>query len=166
VAAAEALGVKQEAMAAGLASFRPAFGRQEEVNFRGKKVKILLSKNPAGFNEALRAVKESEQKGPLLLVLNDRVPDGRDVSWIYDVDFEELQNYPFPIFAAGDRAYDLGLRLKYGEVGGVGVCEGLKEGVLKAVGETGERETLWILPTYSAMLEVRKVLTGRGISED
>ncbi len=142
---AQVLGIKNP----DFSNFKPAFGRSEEVGG----AKILLSKNPAGFNESLRTVINSKRKGPLLLVLNDRIPDGTDVSWIWDVDFEELQEYKFPIFVSGDRKLDLALRLKYGGVGGFEVCD------LKEVAE----RAIWILATYSAMLEVRKILTGKAI---
>lgn len=137
---AKVLGIKNPKFA----NFRPAFGRSEEIG----KTKILLSKNPAGFNESLRTVLNSPRKGPLYLALNDRVPDGRDVSWIWDVDFEVLRKYPYPIFVGGDRALDLALRLKYAEV----PCK-IEE----------KLDATWILPTYSAMLDIRKKLTGKKI---
>lgn len=124
--------------------FKPAFGRSEEIG----RTKILLSKNPAGFNESLRTVVNSKRRGPVYLVLNDRIPDGRDVSWIWDVDFEMLKDYEDQIFVGGDRALDLAVRLKYAEVP-------------FSVGE--KFDAAWILPTYSAMLDVRKMLTGRKI---
>lgn len=125
-----------------LSGFHPAFGRQEQIG----NTKILLSKNPAGFNESLKTV--LAKPGPLLLALNDRIPDGRDVSWIWDVDFEMLQNYKFPVYVSGDRKLDLALRLKYAEV-------------KFTLGEN--LNVSWILATYSAMLEIRKKLTGKKI---
>jgi lipid II isoglutaminyl synthase (glutamine-hydrolysing) len=124
--------------------FKPAFGRMEEIG----QTKILLSKNPAGFNESLRTIINSKRSGPLLLVLNDRIPDGRDISWIWDVDFEVLQKYKHPVFVSGDRKLDLALRLKYAEV----PCE-IKH----------DLNVSWILATYSAMLDIRKELTGKKI---
>ncbi|MCL4397561.1 MurT ligase domain-containing protein [Patescibacteria group bacterium] len=146
--AAEELGIKNP----DFSKFEPAFGRSEEI--RG--VKILLSKNPAGFNESLRTVIGSSRKGPLYLVLNDRIPDGQDISWIWDVDFEMLQKWSFPINVGGDRVYDLALRLKYAGINSdlLRIHTDLKEGLKDAV---------WVLATYSAMLEVRKILTGRKI---
>lgn len=138
------LGLSETQIVRGLKAFVPAFGRSEKIG----NTRIVLSKNPTGFNESLRAVLGSKEKGPLLLVLNDRVPDGRDVSWIWDVDFEVLQNYPDPIFVSGDRALDLGVRLKY-----AGVKFNLGENL----------DVSWILPTYSAMLDIRQKLVGRKI---
>lgn len=137
--AAKSLGVEAD-----FADFSPAFGRQEKVG----ETQLLLSKNPAGFNESIRTVLESKRKGPLLLVLNDRIPDGRDVSWIWDVDFETLRGFKYPIYVSGDRKFDLALRLKYAEVPAT-IEENLN--------------VSWILPTYSAMLDIRKKLTGKKI---
>lgn len=128
-----------------LAGFNPAFGRQEQIG----ETKIFLSKNPAGFNESLRTVLELNAKY-ILLALNDRVPDGRDVSWIWDVDFEMIPKN-INLFASGDRALDLAVRLKYA---------GLKSQI---VTEIPQVENLFILPTYSAMLNIRKELTGKKI---
>lgn len=175
---AHILGLPDDTIREGLKRFTPAFGRQEELVFQGKAVKILLSKNPTGFNESIRTVLASEKKGPLLLLLNDRIPDGTDVSWIWDVDFEVLSGYPYPIIVSGDRVFDLGLRLKYAgldekpEAGNRNpdknhiLFETVQEpdtAVGKAIGCVEKNQTLWILPTYSAMLDVRKVLTGKKI---
>lgn len=147
-AVADVLGVRPD-----LTGFHPAFGRQEQFNINGRKVQIFLSKNPAGFNESLRTVIELRAKN-ILLALNDRIPDGRDVSWIWDVDFESLANYGESVVCSGDRAYDLGLRLKYADVKNMRIEANLKKAVECAT---------FVLPTYSAMLEIRKILTGRKI---
>lgn len=158
VQTARLLKIGLEKISAGLDKFEPAFGRMEKI---GNTI-ILLSKNPAGFNESLRTVVNSNKKGPLLLVLNDRIPDGKDVSWIWDVDFETLQNYPGKIIVAGDRAYDLGLRLKYAGVPKTQINTNLR-GALREVLRGIKGDKGWILATYSAMLEVRKILTGKKI---
>ncbi|MDO8451317.1 MAG: Mur ligase family protein [bacterium] len=167
------LGLSDETIADGLMQFTPAFGRLETIEKNGKRVKILLSKNPAGYNESLRTVLESDQKGPLLLVLNDRIPDGRDVSWIWDVDFEVItddehmmkKHDEHMIIVSGDRCYDLALRLKYAGISMNRLMEvpDLKNALRQALDSTKIGETLWVLPTYSAMLEVRKLLIGRRI---
>lgn len=130
---------------AGLTGFTPAFGRQEDVNG----VKIFLSKNPAGFNESIRTAIELGAKN-ILIALNDRIPDGRDVSWIWDVDFEMLPKTSH-LFVSGDRALDMAVRLKYSD---------LKTTVVTEIPDVPH---LFILPTYSAMLEIRKKITGRKI---
>lgn len=158
----EKLGLGREKITAGLAKFTPAFGRGESFSLNGgKTVRILLSKNPTGFNESLRTVLSSGAR-ELLLVLNDRIPDGRDVSWIWDVDFELLRGGTQKVLVSGDRTYDLALRLKYAEVACAPVPE-LSRALAQSFESLGSNETLWILPTYSAMLEVRKILVGRKI---
>lgn len=152
-----------------LSTFTPAFGRMEEIIFHGKKVKVLLSKNPTGFNESIRTMLAAKQKGPLMVLLNDRIPDGRDVSWIWDVDFEKLESYDRPIVISGDRALDMGVRLKYASKFLISkskilnIILNLNKAVNTALELTKNDDTLWILATYSAMLDVRKILTGKKI---
>ncbi|MCL4389838.1 MAG: MurT ligase domain-containing protein [Patescibacteria group bacterium] len=134
-----------------ITAFSPAFGRMEKIG----NARLLLSKNPAGFNESLRTVLDAKERGPVLLVLNDRIPDGRDVSWIWDVDFENLTNYRECITCSGDRVYDLALRLKYAGISNMRIVPNLGDAV---------KNQSWILATYSAMLEVRKILTGKKIN--
>lgn len=179
-ATAESIGIPQDAIIRGLATFTPAFGRMESLQYEGKMVRILLSKNPTGFNESIRTVLSSDKKGPMLLLLNDRIPDGTDISWIWDVDFELLHDLPHPIFISGDRAYDMGVRMEYAlrddghidkkqqqgtddDEKKMAVEQDLQDAVQRAVRVTGDAETLWILATYSAMLDVRKILTGKKI---
>lgn len=152
-------------------NFRAAFGRAEELDVNGKHVRILLSKNPVGMNETIRAVNDIQKNGGAstkLLVLNDRTPDGTDVSWIWDVDTEKLVASGGTVVVSGDRVYDMALRLRYSETDGQNnfkliVKEDLKEAIATALEQTPANETLHILPTYSAMLEVRGFLTGRQI---
>lgn len=161
VALSRSLGIKEMIIKKSLVSFVPAFGRQEEIIVGKKKVKLFLSKNPAGFNASLRTVKEMGAKH-IFLVLNDRVPDGRDVSWIWDVDFEMLLQDEHIITTSGDRGYDLALRLQYADVKPF-VEPNLEKALLHALEVLPSDKTLYILATYSAMLEARKILTGRKI---
>ncbi len=161
---ARTLGLSNAQIKEGLVKFTPAFGRMETVVASGRRVKILLSKNPTGFNESLRTVSQSVDQGPVLLVLNDRIPDGTDVSWIWDVDFEQFKNFS-KYMVSGDRVYDLALRLKYADIDAkkIEVAESLEHAIDQSVYSVKENEVLWILATYSAMLDVRKILTGRKI---
>ena len=171
-AVCRSLGVSTEHIKEGLKLFTPAFGRMETIVASGKRVKILLSKNPTGFNESLRTAIHAGAH-TILLVLNDRIPDGRDVSWIWDVDFELLkqdehvrvERDKHMIYISGDRCYDMGLRIKYAGLkrDEYHVELSLPEAIQQALGEIDDKETLWVLPTYSAMLDVRKILTGRKI---
>lgn len=149
-----------------LSEFAPAFGRQEEIIYKGRKVFILLSKNPAGFNQSIQTVAEltKNKQANFLVILNNRIPDGLDVSWIWDVDFKPILEIASSIFIAGDRLYDLNLRIKYeGYKNKIIVNENLNEIIEKIVNETKVGERLYVLPTYSAMLEVRKILLGRKL---
>lgn len=159
------LGLSDEKIKHSLKSFSPSFGRLEKINYRGRAVTVLLSKNPTGFNESLRIILSDRGDNNLLLVLNDRIPDGRDVSWIWDVDFEQLGNTDKPIHVAGDRVFDLALRLKYAGVRTslIQAQANLDKALESAVKETAGDGNLWILATYSAMLDVRKILTGKKI---
>jgi UDP-N-acetylmuramyl tripeptide synthase len=119
------------------------------------------------MNETIRAVNQAGGQTKLL-VLNDRIPDGTDVSWIWDVDTEKLVQQGGTLVVSGDRVYDMALRLRYSQPeynNGLHliVKEDLKEAIATALDRTPDCETLHILPTYSAMLEVREILTGRKI---
>lgn len=185
VSVARALNIGEETVRQALKDFVPAFGRQEEFVIAGKKIKIFLSKNPAGFNASLRTVLELKPKA-MLFVLNDRIPDGRDVSWIWDVDFETIPE-SVKVIVAGDRVYDMALRIKYSQKNqkakinpstslragmqnnnskfknSVQVETDLRKAIHLGLDRVENGEPLYILPTYSAMLEVRKILKGRKI---
>ncbi|MBW4686176.1 MAG: Mur ligase family protein [Komarekiella atlantica HA4396-MV6] len=167
VTAAIELGVDEATIRDTINNFQAAFGRAEDLVINGKRVRILLSKNPVGTNETIRVVTQSTDK-TTLLVLNDRTPDGTDVSWIWDVDTEKLVERGGTLVVSGDRVYDMALRLRYSEKStptnlNLIVEEDLKQAIATALEHTPNNETLHILPTYSAMLEVREVLTGRKI---
>ncbi|MEH2154328.1 Mur ligase family protein [Nostoc sp.] len=165
--AAIELGVDEATIRDTINNFQAAFGRAEDLVINGKRVRILLSKNPVGTNETIRVVTQSTDK-TTLLVLNDRTPDGTDVSWIWDVDTEKLVERGGTLVVSGDRVYDMALRLRYSQKSlesnlNLIVEEDLRQAIATALEHTPENETLHILPTYSAMLEVREVLTGRKI---
>ncbi len=167
VTAAQELGVDEVTIRDTINNFQAAFGRAEDLVINGKKVRILLSKNPVGTNETIRVVTQSTDK-TTLLVLNDRTPDGTDVSWIWDVDTEKLVERGGTLVVSGDRLYDMALRLRYSQKSpestlNLIVEPDLKQAIATALEHTPNNETLHILPTYSAMLEVREVLTGRKI---
>ncbi len=162
VGVAKILTISDKEIRQSLNSFKPAFGRQEEFTTNGKKIKIFLAKNPAGFNASLRTVLERQPK-TILLVLNDRIPDGRDVSWIWDVDFEMIPEKT-AVIVSGERVYDMALRIKYAQkLQMMKIEPDLNNAILAGLKKMTKGETLYILPTYSAMLEVRKILGGRKI---
>jgi UDP-N-acetylmuramyl tripeptide synthase len=158
-----ALGLPLAAVRSGIARFRPAFGRQELLRIDGREVRILLGKNPAGVNQVLRLLTAGEPGLNLLLLLNDRIADGRDVSWIWDVDYELLAGRVRTAVVSGDRALDLALRLKYAGLGTeLAVETDPRAALRRAVAGTPAGETLNVLPTYTAMLEVREQLARIG----
>ena len=161
-ALASALGIAPATIAAGLAATPPVFGRGERVALDGRELVILLIKNPAGANEVLRLLGAQDGAHDVLGVLNDRIADGRDVSWIWDADFETLAARVRHATCAGTRAAELALRLKYAGVPAerITVTADLEAALAGALAQTtGE---LYALPTYTAMLALRELLTRRG----
>ena len=161
-ALASALDIAPATIAAGLAATPPVFGRGERVALDGRELVILLIKNPAGANEVLRMLGAQDGAHDVLGILNDRVADGRDVSWIWDADFETLAARVRHATCAGTRAAELALRLKYAGVPGerITVTPDLEAALAGALTQsTGE---LYALPTYTAMLALRELLTRRG----
>ena len=164
VAAASTMGIPLSRSAAALHSFSPAFGRMERTIVGGRQAVLLLAKNPTGFNEVLRTAIRFGHATSFLIALNDRIADGQDVSWIWDVDFEQLNGVARHIVVTGDRALDLRVRLKYAEIPNdrIEVVPGWQSALAAAAAATPESQTLFILPTYTAMLELRGVLTRDG----
>jgi UDP-N-acetylmuramyl tripeptide synthase len=161
-------GVSLERVREGLESMRAAFGRVEVIEVSGKPVSILLIKNPAGANEVLRTLLlESNDGGiDLWLALNDRIADGRDVSWIWDADFELLADGVRRVICAGTRAPEMALRLKYAgwPQDSIEVIQPIESSLDQAVSAAPTR--LFALPTYTALLELRTLLSRRGLAAD
>ena len=160
-----ALGAPLAAVHAGLQAVAPAFGRAETVHVGGRELSILLVKNPAGANEVLRTLVLETGQHDLLCVLNDKTADGRDVSWVWDADFEVLAHRVSRAVCSGTRAAEMALRLKYAGVPPerIEVVPSLENAVDRAVGIADDR--LIALPTYTAMLELRELLARRGLVE-
>jgi len=157
------LGVGLETVTAGLESVTAAFGRAETVTVGPLELSILLVKNPAGANEILRTL--ALEPGPLdvLAILNDRIADGRDVSWVWDADFELLSGRVRRVTCSGIRAAELALRLKYAGVPPerLHVAPALRDALDSAVADAGSGR-LFVLPTYTALLELHELLASRG----
>lgn len=168
IAAALELGIATERIAPALSEMRGAFGRVETIAIGAKRISVLLVKNPAGTNEVLRTLKLEAAGGQLDLwiALNDRIADGRDVSWIWDADFELLAGRVRRIVCAGTRAPEMALRLKYAgwPEESIAVEPGIEASLDRGVAEAPEQ--LFALPTYTALLELHKVLSGRGLTKD
>ena len=159
-----ALGTPLESIRAGLEGFSAAFGRFERIAQGQKTIVILLIKNPAGANEALRTL-ETGVPPVLVIALNDAIADGQDVSWIWDVDFEPLLPHTQRVVATGERAAELGLRLLYGGLPNdrLEVVPALAEALDRGLELTDAGGELVVLPTYTAMLALRAILTERGL---
>jgi UDP-N-acetylmuramyl tripeptide synthase len=189
-ALATALDVSFEHIVAGLQSTRAAFGRAETVRLRptapirspdsagrgdpsavtssatvGRELQIMLVKNPAGANEVLRTLALEPGEHDLLGVLNDNIADGRDVSWIWDADFELLAGRVRRVTCSGTRAPELAVRLKYAGIdpGRIHVQPKLSPALREAAADSPSGDVpLYALPTYTAMLSLRELLVARG----
>jgi UDP-N-acetylmuramyl tripeptide synthase len=161
-AAGGALGLQPEYMAERLRTAAAAFGRQERFERDGRRFTMMLAKNPTGFNELLRESQRANGRR-FLLGLNDRIADGRDVSWIWDVDFELLGGRAEVVVPTGGRAHDLAVRLKYA---GVDVAEppepDLGRAIDRLIEATPPGGEGYLLCTYTAMLDLRALLVRRG----
>ncbi|MCW3031540.1 MAG: hypothetical protein JWM66_1673 [Solirubrobacterales bacterium] len=178
-ALATALDVPLASILAGLHDTRPAFGRAESVTLSpasadngasapsgtGRELRIMLVKNPAGANEVLRTLALEPGEHDLLGVLNDRIADGRDVSWIWDADLELLAGRVRRFTCSGTRAAELANRVKYAgvDVRRIVVEPNLARALDSAAADgAGSRTPLYALPTYTAMLALRELLVARG----
>ena len=162
-----ALGASLDEIADGLGRFSAAFGRFERIPVDGKRLLLLLIKNPAGANEAVRTLVDGGPPRIAVVALNDAIADGRDVSWIWDVDFEPLLDGLETLVATGDRAAELALRFKYG---GLDPSRIVVEPELAAALDRGLELTpagseLVVLPTYTAMLGLQRIVAERGLAK-
>jgi lipid II isoglutaminyl synthase (glutamine-hydrolysing) len=158
------LGAPLEDVVRGLQTASAAFGRAETVRVGDRDLSIMLVKNPAGANEVLRTLALEEGEHDLLAMLNDNIADGRDVSWVWDADFEVLAPRVRRATCSGTRAAEMALRLKYAgvPVDRLAVEPGLAAGLDRAL--AGGDGRLFALPTYTAMLALRDLLVARGMA--
>jgi UDP-N-acetylmuramyl tripeptide synthase len=168
--AALRLGIPLEQAADALGRMEAVFGRVETIEVDGKPVSILLIKNPAGANEVLRTLLLESADGAgggglhLWVALNDGIADGRDVSWIWDADFELLAGQVSRVVCAGTRAAEMAVRLKYAGTPpeAIEVEEAIDRSLDQAVAEADG--PVFALPTYTALLELRTLLSKRGLA--
>lgn len=164
LATAKALGLPFASSIQALNSTPAAFGRQESFDIDEKRVDLFLGKNPAGLNQVLATLNLDPGRRVLMLALNDEIADGRDISWIWDVDFEKSAGRFNAVITSGTRAADMALRLKYADYdeATIGVESGIEAGLNRALDVLAPGETLAVVPTYTAMLKVRELLAGRS----
>ena len=161
---ASALGASLDEIGTGLNRFSGAFGRFERIATGDRTVLMLLVKNPAGANEAIRTLLTGGAPALAVVALNDAIADGKDVSWIWDVDFEPLLERLDRVVVTGDRAAELALRFKYAgmDASRIEVLPELAAGLDRGLELTPPAGQLVVLPTYTAMLALRGLLADRG----
>ena len=163
---AQTLNIPQDIIQTAVKDFQPAFGRAEEFKINNKQTKMLLIKNPAGFNAVLEmlAKKKHLLTQPLLIAINDLTADGKDVSWLWDVNFKLLKSRKSPVIITGLRSYDMALRLKYAGLNEKYIT--LLPSFKKALNQLkkSSSQPVYILPTYTAMLNIRKILKQQHLN--
>jgi lipid II isoglutaminyl synthase (glutamine-hydrolysing) len=162
----QSLGAGLDDIAAGLGRFSAAFGRFERIAVGDKRLLLLLIKNPAGANEAIRTLLDGGAPRVLVIALNDEIADGRDVSWIWDVDFEPLLTGLETLVASGGRAAELALRFRYGGLHeeNIELEPNLGSALDRGLELTRNGGELVVLPTYTAMLGLQRLLAARGLA--
>lgn len=160
---AKELGIDDSVIKKSLENQSSSFGRQETINVEGKDVKIFLVKNPAGYNQSLDTICLNKERFAAAFLLNDNYADGQDVSWIWDVDFEKLTETNIDeVYISGLRAYDMAVRLKTAGLDpNKFVIEEQYEALTEAI-KNGRCDKLYILATYTAMINYRKYLHSKG----
>jgi UDP-N-acetylmuramyl tripeptide synthase len=158
------LGVPLATAGQALEGFGGAFGRVETIPVGGRELSILLIKNPAGANEVLRTITLEDGALDLWIALNDRIADGRDISWIWDADFELLRGRVRRVTCSGTRAEEMAVRLKYAALGAQIEVDRDLGGSLDAALAATPGSRLFALPTYTALLDLRDLLSRRGLA--
>jgi lipid II isoglutaminyl synthase (glutamine-hydrolysing) len=163
---ARGLGASPDEIVDGLARFSAAFGRFERIPVGDKRLLLLLIKNPAGANEVVRTLVDGGAPRVAVVALNDAIADGRDVSWIWDVDFEPLLDGLETLVASGERAADLALRFSYGglDESRIIVEPSLEHALDRGLELTPPAGELAVLPTYTAMLALQRLVAARGLA--
>ncbi len=170
VACAHGLNIRGDIIEKALRKAVPPFGRMELFKTDGKEIIMALIKNPVGANEVLRTILGQPGDINILIVINDNIADGRDISWLWDVDFEQLVtvvNSLSNVIVTGQRSWDMAVRLKYAglDPDQIQVEEDSAKAVKGAIAKTKTDHKLFILPTYTAMLEIRRSLNQMGLGK-
>jgi UDP-N-acetylmuramyl tripeptide synthase len=167
VAGAQALGLPASASIEAIEGVAAAFGRQESFEVDGRRIEVFLGKNPAGLNQVLSTVLLDTSRRTGLFVLNDGIADGRDISWVWDADFEMAAGKLEHVVTSGTRAAEMALRLKYAEWDEktIEVDPEIARALERAIGLTQPGDCLTVVPTYTAMLTVRELLAKRSGKE-
>ena len=158
------LGVPIDRIDGALADFSAAFGRLERIQVGDRSVFFALIKNPVGFGEVLRTILEEPGDKDLAIFINDNLADGTDVSWLWDADVEASAGRIRSVLVGGSRGRDMAVRLKYAGVPAdrIRVADSVTGGLDAALASVASGDTLYVLPTYTAMLELRTLVGDRG----
>jgi UDP-N-acetylmuramyl tripeptide synthase len=135
-----------------LGEIEPAWGRGQVIDYQGRRVRLVLVKNPAGFNQAIRLLGDAPSGSAVLIAINDNIADGRDVSWLWDARVEDLADTGHRLATAGIRADDMALRLKYAGVPAAWAESDFDEALRRVVAASAPGDTVYVVPTYTAML--------------
>jgi UDP-N-acetylmuramyl tripeptide synthase len=158
-----ALNYSTDTVKSAMQSFECGFGRMEAINVGDKTIKIILVKNPTGFNQVLNFLSLDNQQLNIAFLINDNLADGTDISWLWDVDFEQLSKVSDKIcnlFTSGVRGEDMAVRLKYSglDTRKIRIIKDYQLLLERGLEETPAGGCLHILPTYTAMLDIRGIL--------
>jgi len=165
VACCLSLGFSPAVIAEGLGRYGGSFGRMESIEIDGRRALLALVKNPAGFNEVIRTVLEGAGGKTLLICINDNYADGTDVSWLWDVDFEKLSGPAVArVICSGIRAEDMAVRLKYAglDTSTITIERDMRKALRMGLDGVPVGGTLYVLPTYTAMLRMREIVHDMG----
>lgn len=159
-----ALGIDDKTIIKALESFNGAFGRMEQFASGDNKISVILVKNPAGFSQTMSFLKSINDDFTMILSLNDNAADGRDISWIWDVDFAGIfeKSNVKEIYVTGKRCFDMAIRVKYEGVGNreIKVIENEDYDRLVDIA-TSQGRDVYIVPTYTSMMTMRPVIAKR-----
>lgn len=145
-----------------VSEFKAVFGRAEKLSHQGKNIIVALAKNPTGFAEIVKTYL-NQKPTTVLILINDLIADGRDVSWLWDVNFEDLGKFNHRFVTSGIRGADMSLRLKYANLNNCENIENVQSALEYSLNLTEKNETLLVIPTYTAMLNLRKIFVRQGI---
>lgn len=158
-----AMEIPQEKIKAALENFECGFGRMETIETEGKFIKVILVKNPTGFNQVISYLLTEDKNTNIAFLINDNAADGTDISWLWDVDFEKFKSFQENVISfvtSGKRANDMALRLKYAGVytNKIQVCQSFENLIDIGLSKTSKGQVFYILPTYTALLGIRSIL--------
>lgn len=154
--------VDSHIISSSLSKQQSSFGRQEIIKINDKELKIILVKNPAGYDEALNTLTYSKDSMDIAFLLNDNYADGTDVSWIWDVNFEKINSLNLnKVLISGIRLYDMAIRLKVAglDSSNFNICDNYEDLLINII--NSEEKEIYVLATYTAMLSFRKFLHSK-----